>query len=165
MLAALDAASQAFGDLRWDDTFLDVLDNPPRPKTFGGAIGHVLTHNMHHRAQAMFIMEQLGPRDHLEGDLLTWENRVYWPAHPRQQPYGCISYWGRVTLDWMVHGLPAPGWAGYTYLFNSGTSGTSGFNGKNGKTSGTGGEQKCTDIMLCVLDRQRLGTKVKCAQP
>ena len=94
LLAALEAAGQEFAALaqdiaragRWDDTFLDVLDHPPRPKTFGGAIGHVLTHNMHHRAQAMFIMEQLGLRDHLEGDLLTWENQVYWPAHPKPQP-------------------------------------------------------------------------------
>ena len=65
---------------------MDVLDRPPRPKTFGGAIGHVLTHNMHHRAQVMFIMEQLGLRDHIEGDLLTWENQVYWPSHPESQP-------------------------------------------------------------------------------
>jgi uncharacterized damage-inducible protein DinB len=91
LLAALEAASQEFAALaqgiaragRWDDTFLDVLDSPPRPKRFGGAIGHVLTHNMHHRAQIMFMMEQLGLRDHIEGDLLTWENQVYWPAHPQ----------------------------------------------------------------------------------
>ena len=58
---------------RWDDVFLDVLDNPPRLKTFGGAIGHVLTHNMHHRAHAMLMLEQLGLREHIEGDLLSWE--------------------------------------------------------------------------------------------
>ena len=71
---------------RWDDTFMDVLDNPPRPKRFGGAIGHVLTHNMHHRAQIMFMMEQLGLRDHIEGDLLTWENQVYWPSLAKEKP-------------------------------------------------------------------------------
>jgi uncharacterized damage-inducible protein DinB len=85
LLAALDAASQEFSALskniardgRWDDTFTDVLDHPPRQKTFGGAIAHVLTHNMHHRAQAMFMMEQLGLRDHIEGDVLSWEQTAH----------------------------------------------------------------------------------------
>lgn len=58
---------------RFDDSFWDTLDNPPRLKTFGGAIGHVLTHNMHHRAQLMFLMEKVGVKDHIEGDLLSWE--------------------------------------------------------------------------------------------
>jgi uncharacterized damage-inducible protein DinB len=58
---------------RWDDMFVDVLDDPPRLKTFGGAIGHVITHNMHHRAQAMLMLEQLGVAEHIEGDLLGWE--------------------------------------------------------------------------------------------
>ncbi len=58
---------------RWDDVFTDVLDNPPTKKTFGGAIAHVITHNMHHRAQAMYMMEQMGIRDHIEGDVLSWE--------------------------------------------------------------------------------------------
>jgi uncharacterized damage-inducible protein DinB len=59
---------------RWDDVFMDVLDEPPRAKTFGGTIGHVITHNMHHRAQAMLMLEQLGVKEHVEGDLLTWES-------------------------------------------------------------------------------------------
>ncbi len=58
---------------RWDDVFVDVLDNPPRQKSFGGTIAHVITHSMHHRAQAMYIMEQLGQREHIEGDVLYWE--------------------------------------------------------------------------------------------
>jgi uncharacterized damage-inducible protein DinB len=58
---------------RWDDRFTDVLDNPPQKKTFGGTIAHVITHGMHHRAQAMYMMEQLGIRDHIEGDVLSWE--------------------------------------------------------------------------------------------
>jgi len=61
---------------RWDDVFTDVLDVPPRKKTFGGAIAHVITHDMHHRAQAMYMMEQLGIRDHIEGDVLGWEMRA-----------------------------------------------------------------------------------------
>ncbi len=59
---------------REDDCFWDTLDQPPVRKTFGGGIGHVLTHNMHHRAQIMFLMERLGVNDHIEGDLLTWES-------------------------------------------------------------------------------------------
>jgi uncharacterized damage-inducible protein DinB len=88
LLTTLDAAGQEFAALaqtiareqRWDDTFTDVLDQPPRQKTFGGAIAHVITHDMHHRAQAMFMMEHLGLRDHLEGDALSWENQNSpWP--------------------------------------------------------------------------------------
>ena len=59
---------------RYDDCFVDHLDTPPRLKTFGGTIGHVITHNMHHRAQIMFLMEKVGLKDHLEGDLLSWES-------------------------------------------------------------------------------------------
>ena len=62
---------------RFDDSFWDVLDNPPRLKTFGGAIGHVLTHNMHHRAQLMYLMEKVGIKDHIEGDLLSWESTAF----------------------------------------------------------------------------------------
>jgi len=62
---------------RYDAVFIDVLDQPPVPKTFGGAIAHVITHNMHHRAQIMYIMEQLGLRDHVEGDILSWESVAF----------------------------------------------------------------------------------------
>jgi len=62
---------------REDDCFWDTLDQPPVRKTFGGGIGHVLTHNMHHRAQIMFLMERLGLTDHVEGDLLTWESTSF----------------------------------------------------------------------------------------
>ncbi|MCE7989184.1 MAG: DinB family protein [Caldilinea sp. CFX5] len=62
---------------RYDAVFVDVLDQPPVPKTFGGAIAHVITHNMHHRAQLMYIMEQLGLRDHIEGDILSWESMAF----------------------------------------------------------------------------------------
>lgn len=62
---------------RYDDCFIDTLDNPPQKKTFGGAIGHVITHNMHHRAQIMFLMEKVGLKDHIEGDLLSWESVIF----------------------------------------------------------------------------------------
>ncbi|HND47837.1 MAG TPA: DinB family protein [Anaerolineales bacterium] len=70
-------ARQIGRENRFDDSFWDVLDNPPRLKTFGGAIGHVLTHNMHHRAQIMYLMEKVGLQDHIEGDLLSWESVAF----------------------------------------------------------------------------------------
>ncbi len=62
---------------RYDDCFLDILDAPPQRKTFGGAIGHLITHSMHHRAQIMFLMEKVGLHEHLEGDLLSWESHSF----------------------------------------------------------------------------------------
>ncbi|MEI6291735.1 MAG: DinB family protein [Chloroflexota bacterium] len=84
LLERLSKVSREFEELtrrivregRSDDYFLDTLDNPPQKKTFGGAIGHVITHNMHHRAQVMFLMERIGIKDHIEGDLLSWESEV-----------------------------------------------------------------------------------------
>ena len=62
---------------RYDDCFLDTFDRPPKKKTFGGAIGHVITHNMHHRAQIMYMMEKVGLKNHIEGDLLDWERSCF----------------------------------------------------------------------------------------
>jgi uncharacterized damage-inducible protein DinB len=85
LLDRLSIASRDFAALartvaregRFDDCFLDTLDEPPQKKTFGGAIGHVLTHNMHHRAQVMFLMERVGLQEHIEGDLFTWESNSF----------------------------------------------------------------------------------------
>ena len=81
LLQRLNFASREFSKLahkvsrekRFDDFFLDTLDTPPQLKSFGGTIGHVITHNMHHRAHIMFLMERVGLKDHIEGDLLGWE--------------------------------------------------------------------------------------------
>ena len=85
LLERLSIISRDFANLtrnivreeRYDDCFLDTLDNPPKKKTFGGAIGHVITHNMHHRAQIMYIMEQVGLKEHIEEDLLDWESTSF----------------------------------------------------------------------------------------
>jgi uncharacterized damage-inducible protein DinB len=45
-------------------------------RTLGGVIAHVITHNMHHRAQAMYILDQLGVSDIIEGDVLGWESQA-----------------------------------------------------------------------------------------
>nr|WP_157458675.1 DinB family protein [Deinococcus arboris] len=82
-LAALARQIEAEG--RLDDTWLDVLDRPPRPKTYGGAIAHVLTHSMHHRAQLIQMLRALGLPSVPEGDLLGWEMRGA-PALPLPDP-------------------------------------------------------------------------------
>ena len=57
----------------WDDTWVDTLDDPPQSKTYGGAILHVITHNMHHRGEVLHMLSRLGLTDLPEGDLLSWE--------------------------------------------------------------------------------------------
>jgi uncharacterized damage-inducible protein DinB len=47
------ASTRVARDGRLDDYFLDPLDNPSYKKSFGGAIVHVITHSMHHRAQLL----------------------------------------------------------------------------------------------------------------
>lgn len=86
--ALLTRLSQAAKDLahvsrriqsegRLDQMVVDVLDVPPVSKPLGGMIVHVITHSMHHRAQALYIMEQLGLTDLPEGDALGWEHRAF----------------------------------------------------------------------------------------
>lgn len=83
LLERFDAASAAFGTQargvrdagRWDDTYLDVLDDPPRPKSLGGTIVHVVTHNMAHRTEILHMLHELGVQDLIEGDALSWEHR------------------------------------------------------------------------------------------
>jgi len=59
----------------WDERWIDVLDDPPTEKTYGGAIAHVVTHGMHHRAQVLYMLRRLGLTELPEGDVLSWENR------------------------------------------------------------------------------------------
>ncbi|MBI1259843.1 MAG: DinB family protein [Chloroflexi bacterium] len=83
LLARLDASYAEFADFarkieregRLDDLWTDVLDDPPTQKSYGGAIGHVITHNMHHRAEAQHIMHRVGVTDVPEGDLMGWDQR------------------------------------------------------------------------------------------
>ena len=81
LLARHDAAFAGFAALarrirdehRFDEHWIDTLDDPPTAKTYGGAIAHVITHNMHHRAQLLYMLDKLGLQDLPEGDLLGWE--------------------------------------------------------------------------------------------
>jgi uncharacterized damage-inducible protein DinB len=81
LLRRHDASVAAFSALAkrvratdsWDVLWVDVLDDPPAEKTFGGAIAHVITHNMHHRSEVMHMLQRLGVEDVIEGDVLSWE--------------------------------------------------------------------------------------------
>ena len=58
---------------RLDDSYIDTLDDPPRRKSFGGTIAHLLTHDMHHRGEILHILQRLGVPNLPEGDVLGWE--------------------------------------------------------------------------------------------
>jgi uncharacterized damage-inducible protein DinB len=73
-LAALARAVADRGG--WDERWIDTLDDPPREKTFGAAIAHIITHSMHHRAQLLYMLRRLGVKSLPEGDVFSWENRV-----------------------------------------------------------------------------------------
>ena len=83
LLERLDTSYAEFADFaqwveregRLDDMFTDVLDKPPTQKSLGGAIGHVITHNMHHRAELLHMMQRLGIENLPEGDLMGWDMR------------------------------------------------------------------------------------------
>jgi uncharacterized damage-inducible protein DinB len=84
LLSRLDTVSGEFAAVatglrdqgRLDDFFVDVLDEPPRRKTFGGGIAHLLTHSMHHRAQVLIMLDILGIEHAIEGDVLGWERQL-----------------------------------------------------------------------------------------
>jgi uncharacterized damage-inducible protein DinB len=61
---------------RLDERWLDYLDQPPTQKSYGGAIVHVITHSMHHRAQLLYLLRKLGLQDLIEGDVLSWEAQL-----------------------------------------------------------------------------------------
>lgn len=61
----------------WDEIWVDPAENPPRERTLGGTIAHVITHSMHHRAQLLYLMRLTGIEDRPEGDVLSWENRLH----------------------------------------------------------------------------------------
>ena len=80
-LTRLTLASQELAELatrveregRADEMF---TGRSGRKHSLGGGIAHLLTHSMHHRAQALFLLEQLGVQDVIEGDALGWESQA-----------------------------------------------------------------------------------------
>lgn len=60
---------------RLDQVFLDTRGEPPTPQVYGSAIAHVITHNMHHRAEILHMLGKLNVPDLLKGDVLTWDKQ------------------------------------------------------------------------------------------
>ncbi len=60
----------------WDDLWTDTLDDPPRKKSFGTALAHVITHSMHHRAQILYMLRLSGVEPLPEGDVFSWEAAI-----------------------------------------------------------------------------------------
>ena len=86
-----DIAAQVEREGRADEMCTDPGGTNRWP--LGGVIAHVLTHSMHHRAQILFMLEQLGVKDAIEGDALGWEGQA--------RGWGfdwCRSY-GRVVVE------------------------------------------------------------------
>ncbi len=54
-----DCARGLVTEGRFDEMYMDVLDNPPTPKTFGGTLLHVLTHTTMHRWEIQHILQRL----------------------------------------------------------------------------------------------------------
>ena len=84
LIARLDRAADDLARLAravaqrggWDERWVDTLDRPPSEKTYGGAIAHVITHSMHHRAQLLYMLRRLGFEGLPEGDVLSWEQQA-----------------------------------------------------------------------------------------
>jgi uncharacterized damage-inducible protein DinB len=60
----------------WDETWRDHLDDPPREKSYGAGIAHVITHSMHHRAQVLYMLRLSGVSPLPEGDVFSCENQL-----------------------------------------------------------------------------------------
>jgi uncharacterized damage-inducible protein DinB len=81
LIERLDAAAAEFATVarrvqdegKLDELFADPGESGVVMKTFGAGIVHVITHSMHHRAQVLNMMRQLGMTNLIEGDALTWE--------------------------------------------------------------------------------------------
>lgn len=70
----LESIARKTADARaWDDLWTDYLDDPPRKKSFGTAIAHIITHSMHHRAQILYMLRLSGVESLPEGDVFSWE--------------------------------------------------------------------------------------------
>jgi uncharacterized damage-inducible protein DinB len=61
---------------RLNDLYVDVLDNPPKQKSFAGTLLHVITHDHVHRAEILHMLERLGAQGLIEGDVLGWEATI-----------------------------------------------------------------------------------------
>ncbi|MBA2670265.1 MAG: DinB family protein [Gemmatimonadetes bacterium] len=84
LVARLEAAASHLADVArviadggaWNELWTDTLDEPPTRKSYGGAIAHVITHSMHHRAQLLYMLRKLDVMNLPEGDVLSWEQQL-----------------------------------------------------------------------------------------
>jgi uncharacterized damage-inducible protein DinB len=84
MIARLDAAGEDLARVArgvaarnaWDERWKAVDDPAGHELSYGGAIAHVITHSMHHRAQIIAMLRRLGVHDLPEGDVLSWEEQL-----------------------------------------------------------------------------------------
>lgn len=86
--AGLDLAATATRisrEGRLNDLVTESLKDPLDTKSYAGAITHVITHSMHHRAQLIYMLRRLGVQDLVEGDVLSWE------AEARREAFGGVS--------------------------------------------------------------------------
>ncbi len=70
LLALVDSVTQRDAE---EAEFVDILDSPPRRKPLTTGLIHLATHGMHHRAQCLYLLRQLGVRNLIEGDVFSWE--------------------------------------------------------------------------------------------
>ena len=74
-------ANAAFRAAALDGDFSDVITREREGTTYtftrGGILAHVTTHSMHHRAQCINMLRQLGITDSPESSVFQWMN-----AHP-----------------------------------------------------------------------------------
>jgi uncharacterized damage-inducible protein DinB len=57
----------------WDEIW---VDRSGQQKRYGTAIAHLITHSMHHRAQALYLLRLTGVTNLPEGDVFSWENSL-----------------------------------------------------------------------------------------
>jgi uncharacterized damage-inducible protein DinB len=84
MIARLDAAAEDFARVArgvadrgaWDERWVERGGDPSKDLSYGGAIAHLITHSMHHRAQILAMLRRLGVHDLPEGDVLSWEHQL-----------------------------------------------------------------------------------------
>ncbi len=54
----------------------------------GSVIAPLITHSMPHRARVIYIMEQPGIQNVVEGDVLGWEGQARGSGYPWSNSYG-----------------------------------------------------------------------------
>ncbi len=58
--------------------------------SLGSVIAHLITHSMHHRSQIMYMLNQLGVQNVIEGDALGWEGQARGWGYNWSGSYGII---------------------------------------------------------------------------